>query len=177
VDAVKLNPSDATARHIVEQIDELFGIDRGAREQAMDHAARHQLRSRQSLPLLETIRQAIEAARAAVLPASAVGKAATYTLTLWPRLIRFLEHPVLELSNNLAENSMRPVALGRKNWIHVGSCHAGPKVAAILSAVESCRRMQIPAREYLAAVLPGLAGTSIRQLAGLTPAAWAAKHR
>jgi len=59
-------------------------------------------------------------------------------------------------SNNLAENSMRPVALGRKNWIHIGSQQAGPKVAAILSVVETCRRINIPVRDYLAAVLPGL---------------------
>ncbi len=176
-DAVKLNPGDVIATQIVERIDELFGIDRLAREQGMDHAARHQLRLQQSPPLLETIRQEIETARSAVLPSSAVGKAAKYTLTLWQRLTRFLEYPELELSNNLAENSMRPVALGRKNWIHVGSRQAGPKVAAILSAVESCRRMEIPVREYLAAVLPGLAGTSIHRLAGLTPAAWAGKNR
>ena len=61
----------------------------------------------------------------------------------------------MRLSNNLAENSMRPVALGRKNWIHIGSPQAGPKVAAILSIVESCRRLKIPVRAYLAAVLPG----------------------
>src|SRR5437667_9227948 len=87
------------------------------------------------------------------------------------KLTRFLEYPELELSNNLAENSMRPVALGRRNWIHVGSPQAGPKVAAILSIVESCRRMKIPARHYLAAVLPGLAATSIQRLAQFTPAA------
>lgn len=158
-------------------IDQLFGIDRLAREQGMDHAARHELRLRHSPPLLATLRQEIEAARAAVLPSSAVGTAARYTLTLWQRLTRFMEHPVLELSTNLAENSMRPIAIGRKNWIHIGSPQAGPKVAAIVSAVESCRRLEIPIREYLAAVLPGLADTSIHRLAKLTPTAWAAKNR
>jgi hypothetical protein len=83
----------------------------------------------------------------------------------------------VELSNNLAENSMRPVALGRKNWIHVGSPQAGPKVAAILSIVESCRRLEVPIRDYLAAILPGLADISIQRLAELTPAAWAARNR
>jgi len=72
---------------------------------------------------------------------------------------------------------MRPIALGRKNWIHLGSPKAGPKVAAILSVVESCRRMKIPARDYLAGVLPGLADISIQRLADFTPAAWAARNR
>jgi transposase len=84
----------------------------------------------------------------------------------------FLDHPELELSNNLAENSMRGVALGRKNWIHVGSVSAGPKVAAILSVVESCRRLGVPARTYLAEVLPGLRDVKIQQVAERTPAAW-----
>jgi transposase len=59
---------------------------------------------------------------------------------------------------------MRPIALGRKNWLHIGSPQAGLKVAAILSVVESCRRVRIPVREYLADILPGLADVTIRQL-------------
>jgi hypothetical protein len=68
------------------------------------------------------------------------------------------------------------MALGRKNWIHVGSPQAGPKVAAILSVVESCRRLQIPIRNYLADVLPGLAHWSIQHLQDRTPAAWATRR-
>jgi transposase len=82
----------------------------------------------------------------------------------------------LELSNNLAENSMRPVALGRKNWLHIGSPQAGPKIAAILSVGETCRRLKLPLRDYLAAVLPGLADLPIPCLPDLTPAAWVARH-
>jgi transposase len=71
---------------------------------------------------------------------------------------------------------MRPVALGRKNWLHIGSPQAGPKVAAILSVVETCRRLKLPVRDYLAAVLPGLADIPIRCLPDLTPAVWVAGH-
>ena len=176
-EASKLNPSDAVATRIVARINELFWIDALAREQNLDHSARHALRLERSKPLLEVIRMEVEAARDASLPSSALGKAANYTISLWRKLTRFLEYPELELSNNLAENSMRPVTLGRKNWIHVGSQQAGPKVAAILSVVETCRRLKVPIREYLAAVLPGLADVSIQRLAELTPSAWAAKNR
>ena len=113
----------------------------------------------------------METARSAALPGGSLAKACNYTLTLWQKLARFLEYPELELSNNLAENSMRPVALGRRNWIHVGSAQAGPKIAAILSVVESCRRLKLPVRDYLAAVLPGLADCPIQRLPELTPAA------
>src|ERR1700687_324117 len=89
-------------------------------------------------PHLVEIRSRITAAQSVALPSSALSKACRYALTLWKKLTRFLEYPELELSTNLAENSMRPVALGRKNWLHIGSPPAGPKVAAILSVVESC---------------------------------------
>jgi Transposase and inactivated derivatives len=174
-DAAKLNPSDAVATRMVKLIDELFGIDAVAREEKLDHAARHVLRLERAQPLVEIIHGEVKAARDASLPSSALGKAANYTLSLWKKLTRFLEHPELELSNNLAENSMRPVALGRKNWIQC-SQQAGPKVAAILSIVESCRRMKIPIRDYLAAVLPGIGDVSIQRLAAFTPAAWAAQQ-
>jgi transposase len=130
----------------------------------------------QTRPLLDRVRKQIEAARSTALPGGALAKACNYTLTLWEKLTRFLEYPELELSNNLAENSMRPVAIGRKNWIHVGSPQARPKIAAILSVVESCRRLKLPVRDYLAAVLPGLADHPIQCLPDLTPAAWVAQH-
>jgi len=175
-EAVKLSPADQVAIGLVAEIDELFAIDARARTENLHHAARQALRQAQARPRLDGLKQKIEAAGAAALPASALGKAVQYTLALWPRLTRFLDYPELELSNNLAENSMRPVALGRKNWIHLGSPQAGPKVAAVLSIVESCRRLKIPVRAYLGAVLPGLANTSIQRLAELTPAAWAARN-
>src|SRR5581483_8618010 len=68
------------------------------------------------------------------------------------------------------------MALGRKNWIHVGSENAGPKVAAILSVLESCRRLQLPVREYLASVLPGLAKLLVQRVGQYTPATWAASR-
>jgi transposase len=175
-EAVQLNPHDPVATAIVARIDELFAIEAEARQQALSLEARHALRQQQSRPLLDVIQKQIEVARSTALLGGALAKACNYTLTLWDKLTRFLEYPELELSNNLAENSMRPVALGRKNWIHVGSAQAGPKIAAILSIVESCRRLKFPVRDYLAKVLPGLASVPIRRLAELTPAAFATQE-
>jgi transposase len=175
-EAVQLSPQDPMATAIVARIDELFAIDAAARSQRLSLEARDALRQQQSRPLLDEIRKQIEAARSAALPGGALAKACNYTLTLWEKLNRFLEYPELELSNNLAENSMRPVAIGRKNWIHVGSPQAGPKIAAILSVVESCRRLKLPVRDYLTGVLPGLADRQIQRLPELTPSAWATQH-
>lgn len=176
VDAVKLNRQDAASIRAVQLMDKLFSIDGKAREENMDHADRHALRQQHASPLLEEIRNHILAMSKTVLPKSAAGQACSYTLAIWKRLIRFLDYPELELSNNLAENSMRPIAVGRANWIHIGSEQAGPRVAAILSVVESCRRLKIPIRKYLADTLPGLANASVQNIAEITPAAWAAKH-
>jgi transposase len=155
-------------------MDELFGIDAQARQEGLSQSDRHVLRFQKSKPLLEQIKVAIQAARTDALPKSALVKACDYTLTFWSRLSRFPEYPELELSNNLAENEMRPVALGRRNWIHVGSKEAGPRVAAIISIVETCRRLSLPLRDYLGSVLPGLANVPINRVAVLTPSAWAA---
>jgi len=173
IEAVKLDARDIASARIVRLMDELFSIDAKARAEKMDHAQRHLLRKEKAPALLTELRANLLAVQKSVLPKSATGKAASYTLSLWSKLILFLQYPELELSTNLAENSMRPIAIGRKNWIHLGSKEAGPKVAAIFSIVESCRRLGLPVREYLAATLPGLASRSIQSLQQLTPAAYA----
>ena len=171
-DAVKLNPHDQQSARMVARMDELFAIDAVARAGGFSLERRHELRREQAVPLLAEMERELKALQLAALPAGALGKAVNYTLSLWGKLTRFLEFPELELSNNQAENSMRGVAVGRKNWIHVGSEKAGPKVAAILSVMESCRRLGVPARDYLAEVLPGLGDLSIQRAAERTPLAW-----
>jgi transposase len=126
-EAHQVSPSESIAKGIVLLMDDLFGIDAEARAQRLDCTARDAIRQQHARPLLNTIKQQIEAAQSQALPSSKLGVASTYTLGLWERLTRFLDHPELELSNNLAENSMRPVALGRKNWIHIGSPEAARK--------------------------------------------------
>ena len=175
VEALKLSPQDAAAARMVARVNELFGVDAEARGLSLEE--RQAARREGSAPLIASLREELRDLQRTLLPAGALGKAVSYTLTLWPKLVQFLEHPELELSNNSAENSMRGVALGRKNWIHVGSEGAGPKVAAILSVVESCRRLGVPAREYLAGLLPGLGEVKVRELAGRTPGAWAAARQ
>ena len=153
-----------------------FLIDRSAREEGLSPDERLVFRQQNAPEWTEAIHAACLRLAPRVLPASTLGKAITYTVRQWDKLQRCLEYPLAELSNNLAENSMRPVALGRKNWLHIGSEKAGPKVAAILSIVESCRRLRLPVREYLAAVLPGLDRRTLPQVRQLTPTAWAAKR-
>ena len=174
VDAVKLNPNDTEAVKMVTRMDALFLVDRGAREQGLSAAERHEFRQQHAMEWVEEIHRECRALSKAVLPKSAVGQAVAYTLNMWPKLKRCFDYGHVELSNNLAENSMRAVAVGRKNWLHVGSAKAGPKVAAILSVVESCKRLGIPVKEYLLRVLPGMASRTTSEAMRLTPARWLA---
>jgi transposase len=179
IEAVKVNAksktTDADSARVVVLMDTLFAIDREAREQNLSIEDRSALRQERAPELLDELHAVLMKMKDRLLPKSAAGKAVSYTLRRWEKLTRFMQHPVIELSTNWAENSMRPIAIGRRNWLHLGSKEAGPKIAAIFSVVESCRRLDVPIRQYLADVLPGLADRSIQSLADLTPTAYAAK--
>jgi hypothetical protein len=173
VDAVKVNPKDERAVKMVIRMDALFAIDRDARERDLSGEERQASRDEHAPSWVEEIHEACQEAWHEVLPKSTLGQAAQYTLNEWTKLKRCLDYAEVELSNNLAENSMRPVALGRKNWLHVGSEKAGPKVAAILSVVESCRRIGVSVKEYLGDVLPGMDRRKLSEVSLITPARWA----
>ena len=122
-EAVQLNPRDPVATPIVARMDDLFAIDAEARRRGIGLAGADALRQGRAKPLLDDIRTKIEAAQSVALPSSALSKACQYALTLWRKLTRFLEYPELELSSNLAENSMRPVALGREELGYTSAVH------------------------------------------------------
>jgi len=176
VDAVKVNPRDGAAIAMVTRMDALFLVDRHARQQQVGAAGRATLRREHAQTWVDEIHAECLQLRSQALPKSALGEAVNYTLNMWTKLRRCFDHAEVELSNNIAENSMRPVALGRKNWLHVGSAQSGPKVAAILSVVESCRRLGIPVKDYLLAVLPGMSARKLSEVAELTPARWIASR-
>jgi hypothetical protein len=177
VDAVKLAGTDLVALRIVAQINTLYRIEREAREQKLGPKERQRLRQERSAPLMAPLRTAIEEAKRNSTPASALGKACAYALNQWERLQVYLAHGQVEIDQNLCENAMRPVAIGRKNWLHIGSESAGPSVAAIFSVVETCRRLKIDVREYLLDILPGLSERPSSDLAKVTPAAWLAARQ
>jgi transposase len=176
VDAVKVNPNDTESIAMVTRMDALFLVDRHARQQQLSVEERLALRREHADSWATEIHDECVKLRKIALPKSALGQAVSYALNMWPKLWRCFDYAEVELSNNLAENSMRPIALGRKNWLHVGSAQSGPKVAAILSVVESCRRLGVPTKDYLLAVLPGMARRSLAEVPLLTPARWMASR-
>jgi transposase len=181
IDAVRVqtnaNVADPKLERVVVLMDGLFAIDREAREQKLSLDDRNAVRQERAPAILTELHALLLEMQqsGSILPKSTAGQAISYTLNRWEKLTRFIKHPVIELSTNWAENSMRPISIGRRNWLHLGSKEAGPKIAAIFSIVESCRKLDLPIRKYLADVLPGLADRSIQSLAELTPTSYAAK--
>jgi transposase len=176
-EAAEVNRTDATLVEIVRGIDRLYAIEARARETQLTGEQRAVLRQAESRPILERLHAVISRHRQQVLPKSLTGSACEYALGQWHKLERYLEHGEVEIDNNPAERSIKPVAIGRKNWLHFGSKHAGPNIAAILSVIETCHRLKISTREYLLEVLPRLANGTTGDVPSLTPKAWAAARQ
>jgi transposase len=167
-----LAPLDPLPKEVLEQIAELYRIETQAREQGLSVQARLELRQRCSRPVLERLKERIVAIRQALVPGTKLGQACDYALGNWPRLAQFTTDGRLEADNNWCENSMRPIALGRRNWLHIGSELAGPKIAAIASIIETCRRLDINVRAYLNDILPKLPEWPINRVEELSPLIW-----
>lgn len=176
MDAAKLAPLDPLPVEIVRQIGLLYEVEREARTQNLTHAQRLELRQRASQPVMAALKTRLLQIRQQVTPASAQAKACDYALGQWSRMEVYLTDGEVEIDNNWCEGGMRPVALGRRNWLHLGDQSAGPKMAAVISIVETCRRLDIPLRDYLSDILPRLGTWPITRVAELTPSAWKAKR-
>jgi len=177
VDAAKLAPLDPLPTEMLALFGQLYGIEKEARQGGLDAAQRLALRQQKSVPRMATLKERLVAIRQQTVPGGALAKACDYTLGQWSRLEEFLKDGRLEIDNNWCEGAMRPVVLGRKNWLHIGSEQAGPKIAAIASIVETCRRLDINLRQYLGDILPKLGDWPINRVAELTPTAWKAARQ
>ncbi len=107
-----------------------------------------------------------------LLPQSPLAKAMTYASNQWKALTRFLEDGRLPLDNNAAERALRPIAIGRKNWLFAGSVRGGEAAAIILSFVESAKLHQLNPYAYLRDVLTRLPSAKARDLDSLLPHLW-----
>src|SRR5690606_14426276 len=94
----------------------------------------------------------------------------------WPMLTVFAGDGRVEIDNNLVENAIRPTAVGKKNWLFIGAKEAGWRSAVIYSIITSCRSRGIDPHAYLKDVLTRLPAMTNRQIAEITPAAWAKRN-
>lgn len=157
------------AGYMLERFQELYRVERLAKEDALTSQERKELRERESLPILNEMEQWMKNQLVEVLPKSAIGKAITYTLGLWPRLIRYIENGDWEIDNNLVENSIRPVALGRKNYMFAGSHEAAQQAAMMYSFLGTCKINNVEPIAWLKEVLKRIPDHSIQRLEELLP--------
>ena len=177
VEAAKLAPHDPLPAEVLERFGQLYAVEEQARQAGLGPRERQQLRQAHSAPVMGQLKARLVELRQQLSPGSKLAKACDYTLGQWSRLQEYLKDGALEADNNWCEGAMRPIALGRKNWLHIGSEQAGPKVAAIVSIVETCRRLDINLRDYLNDVLPKLGDWPAKRVGELTPTAWKAAQK
>ena len=147
------NQSPVAAQALV-WISALYKIEEEGKN--MSVSERQKLRVQESKPLLEKYRKWLDMTYATVAPGSALRRAFEYTLRRWPALIRYADTGHLPIDNNPAENVIRPIALGRKNWLHYGSERAGHRAAAIQSLLITAKINGLNPAAWLADVLEKL---------------------
>lgn len=153
----------ATAREALERIGKLYLIERDAKD--LDESARAEVRRERALPLLNALREWLINVR--TVSSTAIAKAIDYTLKRWSALTRYTESGVFPIDNNPVENEIRPIAVGKKNWLFVGSESSGKRAAAIQSLFATAKANGIEPFAWLLDTLdklPSLPNSRIDEL-------------
>ena len=140
------------AHHVLAVISRLYEIERAAKE--ADATTRQSLRTEHAAGLLADLKLWLDEQH--FLPKSLIGKAATYTLNQWTALNRYLENGHLTIDNNISERTVKPIAIGRKNWLFIGSVQAGERAAILMSLIASCKANHVEPWSWLKDVLTRL---------------------
>jgi transposase len=168
---VEALPTDVRAALMIALIQQLYEHEHAATEMAAD--ARRAHRQTAAVPLLAKIAAERDQLAATVLPKSPLGEAVRYLTNQWDALQRFVDDGRMAIDNNRAENQLRVVALGRKNWLFAGSFEGARRAALLYSLVQSCALAGVSPFEYLRDVLLRVATHPHRLIAQLTPHTWA----
>ena len=139
----------------MERIAGLYQIEGDVRGQPPD--VRRQNRQEHSKPQIEALRSVIDDALRRLSPKSSMAKALTYGRKRWDALTRYLGEGIAEMDNNIAERSIRSIAIGRKNWLFTGSKAGGTRAAAIYSVIETCKLNGVEPQAYITDVIEKIA--------------------
>lgn len=162
------------AGYVLEQMQILYAIERSCREKKLTFDERKEVRQKKAIPILKELEEWMKEqyTNTTVLPKSPIGKALGYSLKRWDRLCRYTLNGMLEIDNNPVENSIRPVALGRKNYLFCGSHDAAQRTAIIYSLLGSCKMHGIDPYAWLKDVLTRLPMHPINKIKELLPHNW-----
>ena len=157
------------ASHVMKLIQLLYAIEALARESGMSHQERYELRLEKSLPIINEIGAYIHEHKSKVTPKGPMGKAFEYCANRWVSLQNYLTNGILEIDSNLVENSIRPLALGRKNYLFAGSHDAAKDIAMFYSFFATCTKNDIDPQKWLTYVIQNINDTKTSQLKYLLP--------
>lgn len=174
-ESIEANGSDAA--WYLAKIRELYAIEDAAREAGYRAEMREQLRREKSRSILTEIKAELDSdeSNLRILPSSPLGKALTYMRNRWEYLEAYAQdgNGEVEIDNNFVENSIRPTAIGKKNWLFIGHPKAGQTSAIIYTLIENCRMNKIDPFAYLVDVLPRIQAHPAKRVSELLPRQWA----
>ena len=157
------------AKRALDLFADIYVLEKEIKGQNPGHEGTRARRNEKILPLLLEIKHWIETESVKVLPKSPMGKAMAYFLNQWPKFANIFTDGRIQLDNNLIENAIRPLALGRKNYLFAGSHKAAQNAAMLYSFFGSCKMQGINPTQWLTDTLQRLPGHSIQKLDGLLP--------
>jgi transposase len=159
---------------VLAYIGQLYAVEKRARRCGVEGEQLRLLREQASRPVLDQLNNYLLQIRDELLPKSEAGQAVAYVLKNWIALTRYLEDGDLSIDNNHTERSLRGLAIGRNNWVFLGSDRGGRTMAVLRSFVASCELIKIDPFEWFRDVLSRIPNRSIQKLEGLLPHRWAA---
>ncbi len=160
---------------VLRQMQNLYALEKRLREAGTGPRLKQAHRAAEATPVLTRIKKAIHLFESSPrpLPQSALGKAVSYALGQWEAMENYLSHGRVEIDNNLAENGIRPTALGKKNYLFFGEVEAGETSAILYTVIENARRRGLDPQACLRDIVTRLPETKQSEIASITPAAWA----
>lgn len=167
-----LDNDRARAVFVLNKMKVLYAVEEDARQKNMDHNQRRVLRQEKAIPVLQELHTWLKDNLMHTTPQSLIGKAFAYSLRRWDKLCLYSTDGKLEIDNNLIENAIRPVALGRKNYLFAGSHDSAQRAAVVYSILASCKIANINPVEYLTDVLSRIADHPINAVRELLPHRW-----
>ncbi len=157
------------AEYAMSMFQKLYDIERKAKQQNLTAEQRHTLRLDQALPVLNELGKWMAETYKTVLPKSPIGKAIAYCIPRWDNLMNYLRDGSLEIDNNLAENAIRPIALGRKNYLFAGSSRGAERAAMFYSFFGTCKKNDVNPFVWLKKVLEVIPEHKVNRLHELLP--------
>lgn len=173
-DEAKSN-DNSRAEYALTEIQKLYAIERQAKVDALPPEQLYVLRQEKSIPVLENLKAWMIENYKAVLPQSTIGQAIFYSLQRWDKLMLYTTDSRLQIDNNLVENTIRPVAIGRKNYLFAGSHNGARRAAMLYSFLGTCKINNVNPFDWLKDILRKIPAHPVNKLQELLPSQWNSK--